>query len=123
MIKGITMVLTHKDGTAAAILANKSSKVVEANAEKAINIANIALDKAEYAIEIAEEGSSATSYYEYVQSVPSDEWHIEHNLGRNPSVTVIDSAGTNVIGDYEYVDYNNVILHFRGSFSGTAFLN
>lgn len=62
-------------------------------------------------------------HYVYTQASPSSDWTIQHNLGKYPSITVEDSAGSDVIGDWEYVDVNNVILHFAGGFSGKAYLN
>lgn len=51
------------------------------------------------------------------------DWSIEHNLGRFPNVTVIDSGDTVVTGDIEYIDANNIIAHFTAPFSGKAYLN
>lgn len=48
---------------------------------------------------------------------------LTHSLNKYPSVTVIDSAGDEVVGDVSYDDLNNVTLSFQGSFSGTATLN
>lgn len=62
-------------------------------------------------------------HFEYIQSTPSSIWEIEHNLGKEPSITVVDSAGTTVEGDYEYVNSNKVILSFSSAFSGKAYLN
>ena len=62
-------------------------------------------------------------HFEYVQDVPSATWEIEHNLGKEPSITVVDSAGTMVEGDCEYVNANKVILSFSSAFSGKAYLN
>lgn len=61
--------------------------------------------------------------YLHTQSVASDEWSINHNLGKYPSVAVIDSAGSEVIGEVEYIDLNNLKIKFAGSFSGKATLN
>jgi hypothetical protein len=66
--------------------------------------------------------------YTHNQTSPSSTWVIDHNLGWNPNVTVIDSAGTTVEGDIEYVSNNRVTLTFtaKGSpvaFSGTAYLS
>ena len=61
--------------------------------------------------------------YVHNQNVPSAVWSIVHNLGSYPSVTVIDSAGTTVVGDVLYVSANAITITFSGSFSGQAFLN
>jgi len=61
--------------------------------------------------------------FEFVQSTPSTTWTINHKLGKFPSITVIDSANTVVVGEYTYTDNNNVILTFSAGFSGKAFLN
>ena len=50
-------------------------------------------------------------------------WHIVHSLGKFPDVVVIDSAGTNVIGQIDYIDVNTVDLIFSAPFGGTAYLN
>ena len=61
--------------------------------------------------------------YTHNQLTPSDHWLIEHNLGRNPSVSVVDSAGSIVTGEVRYLDTNNIEIIFLGAFSGTAYLN
>lgn len=48
---------------------------------------------------------------------------ITHNLGKRPSITVIDSAGDEVEGDYRYPDFNNVSISFSAPFSGKVILN
>lgn len=62
-------------------------------------------------------------FYEHVQSASSATWSVNHNLGKKPSVTVVDSAGTKVIGEVEYVDDDNVTLKFKSTFSGKAYFN
>lgn len=59
----------------------------------------------------------------YEKNLPSSVWHVKHNLEKYPAVTVVDSAGTEVIGAIDYIDLNNVTLTFVGSFSGKAFFN
>lgn len=61
--------------------------------------------------------------YRHVQSVPASSWTIAHNLGCWPSVTVIDSAGSVVIGKVSYISNNQVLLEFASPFSGEAFIN
>lgn len=59
----------------------------------------------------------------FTQGTAAREWTIQHDLNKFPSVTVVDSAGTVVIGEISYVDNNTIILHFSGAFSGVAYLN
>ena len=61
--------------------------------------------------------------YVHHQTSASLEWQIRHNLGKHPSVTVVDSAGTVVVGDITYLDTEELIIHFTSEFSGKAFLN
>lgn len=62
-------------------------------------------------------------YYEYHQNIPSSIWKINHNLNKKPSVTVVDSAGTKVIGEVNYTSDNTLELYFSAQFSGIAYLN
>jgi hypothetical protein len=57
------------------------------------------------------------------QVVPSTTWNINHDLKRFPSITVIDTANTVVVGEYEYIDDSNVTLKFLAGFAGKAYLN
>ena len=68
-------------------------------------------------------GGSGNNSYVHTQSAASDNWVINHNLGYNPNVTVLDSAGTQVIGEIEYNTINKLTLKFSTAFSGTAYLS
>lgn len=57
------------------------------------------------------------------QTAASALWIINHGLGMFPSVVVIDSAGTIVVGDVSYIDDNTIHISFTGEFSGKAYLN
>ena len=59
----------------------------------------------------------------YNQVTSSDVWEIEHNLDKYPSVTVVDSGGSVVVGEIVYIDKNNVRITFTSAFSGKAYLN
>lgn len=61
--------------------------------------------------------------YIHDQSTASDTWTIQHNLGKYPSVTVVDSAGTICEGTVTYMDTNTIVCNFNGAFSGKAYLN
>jgi hypothetical protein len=67
------------------------------------------------------EGVDAT--YLHQQLVPAATWTIDHGLGKEPSVTVIDSGGSVVIGDVSYPTLNRVVLIFSAPFGGRARLN
>ncbi len=69
-----------------------------------------------------EPGLSGANYV-HNQAVPAATWNIAHNLARFPSVTVIDSAGSTVIGDVEYLSNTAVAVHFTAAFGGSAYLN
>ncbi len=74
---------------------------------------------------VTEGGGTATGDKTYVhnQRQASREWTVTHNLNKMPSVTVVDSAGTQVIGDVLYLDSNRVMLRFSGAFAGKAYCN
>lgn len=59
----------------------------------------------------------------YEQTSASTKWTIEHKLGKNPSITVIDSLNDELIGDILYPDKNTVVITFSEAASGKAFLN
>ena len=59
----------------------------------------------------------------YTQSTPSATWNITHDLGKFPSVSVVDSANTQVYGNVDYINDNSLTLTFTSAFSGKAYLN
>jgi tartrate dehydratase beta subunit/fumarate hydratase class I family protein len=50
-------------------------------------------------------------------------WNIVHNLGKYPSIVVVDSGGTVIIPDVAYVDLNTITAGFGSPTSGKAYLN
>lgn len=59
----------------------------------------------------------------HIQMVAANEWVITHNLNKYPSVTIVDSANTMVVGGVEYISLNQLKVTFNASFSGKAYLN
>lgn len=59
----------------------------------------------------------------YTQGVPSTQWIVRHTLNKYPSVTVVDSAGSVVIGEIQYLSTSEIRLSFEHPFSGKAYLN
>jgi len=48
---------------------------------------------------------------------------IAHNLGKFPSVTTVDSAGSHIVGDIQHIDNNNFTITFKASFQGKVYVN
>ena len=67
--------------------------------------------------------SQGVPTFVFNQNAPATSWNIQHNLGKFPSITVIDTGDTVVTGQYEYKDNNNVTLTFSAAFAGKAYLN
>lgn len=59
----------------------------------------------------------------HTQTLASAQWNITHNLGKNPSVSIVDSAEEEVIGEVQHTDVNSLIIRFSAAFSGKAYLN
>ena len=67
-------------------------------------------------------GESLTSFT-HNQTTTATSWTITHNMGKHPSVTVVDSANSYVIGNIEYISSNSLTVSFKNAFKGKAYLN
>ena len=71
--------------------------------------------------------ASQDKTFVFTQGVPAVTWTIQHNLGKFPSVSVVDTASTIngqlYYGDVKYIDSNNLTVTFASQFSGKAYLN
>lgn len=67
--------------------------------------------------------ASAGAFFHFINGVPSTIWTINHNLGFYPAVTTIENTGDIMEGELEYVDINNVIVHFAYAVDGDAYLS
>jgi hypothetical protein len=67
--------------------------------------------------------STSDKNYVHEQGSPSATWTINHNLSKFPSVSIVDSAGTLIIAEVEYVSTSQVVITFDASTSGKAYLN
>ena len=63
------------------------------------------------------------SNYVHQQMTPSDTWVVAHGLNRFPSVTVVDSGGSVVIGSVSYDSSHQITITFTAAFGGNAYLN
>lgn len=61
--------------------------------------------------------------YIHNQNIAASTWTINHSLGKYPSVSVVDSANSLVVGEVDYIDINSLTVTFSGAFSGKAYLN
>lgn len=72
---------------------------------------------------IGSETGESDKNFVFTQSVAAAKWEIQHNLDKYPSVSIVDSAGTEVVGDVQYIDKNNIVILFTAPFSGKAYMN
>jgi len=69
-------------------------------------------------------GCECPTCSEFEQVKPSSMWHIEHNLNKYPSVTVVEYDTKRVIEcEVKYLSLNDLNLYFNGRFRGWAYLN
>ena len=67
--------------------------------------------------------SQGAPTFVFEQNAPATTWNIPHNLGKFPSVSVINNNNVIINGEVTYIDNNNVQLNFSAGFSGKAYLN
>lgn len=67
--------------------------------------------------------NNVDKHYQHTQIQALSTWSITHNLQKFPSVTVVDSAGSKVTGEVDYIDINNLTVSFTAEFGGIAYLN
>ena len=63
------------------------------------------------------------STFTHNQLSPEKEWNVVHNLNKFPSVNIVDSGGSVVLGEIQYIDENQITITFTSGFSGKAYLN
>jgi len=67
--------------------------------------------------------SNTDKTFTFTQSVASSTWSVTHNLDKFPSVSVVDSGKTAVVGSVEYINENELTITFSAPFSGYAYMN
>ena len=67
--------------------------------------------------------SQGAPTFVFTQGVPATTWTIPHDLGKFPSVSVINNNNVVINGEVIYIDNNNVQLNFSAGFTGKAYLN
>lgn len=68
-------------------------------------------------------GHDNDAHLVHVQATPALEWTVAHNLGKFPSVTIVDSAGSEVEAAVRHNDANNLTVTFTAAMSGSLYLN
>ena len=61
--------------------------------------------------------------FTFTQGVAASTWNITHNLGKKPSVMVVDTGDNQVEGCTNYIDENSLDIVFSAPFTGKAYLN
>ena len=72
----------------------------------------------------AEQAERYRTTFIFEQEIAADTWIIDHNLNKQPSVTIVDSAGNAQVPDeVKYDSANQITVKFISAFAGKAFLN
>lgn len=104
-----------------------NNAISDIQAQEASSIGNIQDETADSLEQLQDkynelkEGLATTYIHE--QAIASDTWEIEHNLNKKPSIMVVDTADTVIEGAENYIDENNVVIHFNSAIKGKAYLN
>lgn len=59
----------------------------------------------------------------HIQSIPSVQWVIPHNLNKCPDVLIIDNTNEVIVGKIIYTDLNTIHIDFTCEVGGKAILN
>lgn len=68
-------------------------------------------------------GGVATTGYVHTQTIPTAVWNVTHNLGKFPSVDVVDSGNSVVVADVHHIDTSSLTVTFGSATSGRVFCN
>lgn len=90
-------------------------------AEQAKEQADIAKEQAD--IILREIGEHTDKTFTYEQAESSNEWVINHGLNKYPAVTVVDSAGNEVICSVQHLSMTTCVVEMTAPFKGKAILN
>ena len=80
-------------------------------------------DKAFYDFAVFTLPSQGAPTFIYEQIGPATTWNIPHDLGKFPSVSVVNNNNIIINGEVTYIDNNNIQINFSAGFSGKAYLN
>ena len=65
-------------------------------------------------------GPPGGAFYVHTQSILAKVWTVYHNLGRHPSVSAEDAAGSLIVGSIQHLDDNILTITFAIALTGRA---
>lgn len=68
-------------------------------------------------------GGIENTTYTHEQDLPAATWTVTHNLGRHPSITVVDNLGGQLYPDVRYVDADIAQITHSVPLTGRAYCN
>lgn len=68
-------------------------------------------------------GTGGDKHHLHSQATPESVWLVQHNLGKNPAVTIVDSGGTEVMGEVVHNSNLQLEIRFSAVFAGTVYCN
>jgi len=80
-------------------------------------------NKAVYDFAVFTLSSQGAPTFVFTQGAPATVWNIQHNLGKFPSVSVVNNNDLLMNGEITYIDNNNITCNFSAAFAGKAYLN
>ena len=61
--------------------------------------------------------------FTFTQAAASATWNVVHNLGKNPSVSIVDTNDQEVFAQVDYIDTNSLTITFSSAQAGKAYMN
>ena len=61
--------------------------------------------------------------FTFTQAVASATWNVTHNLGKNPSVSIVDTGDQEVFAQVDYINTNSLTITFSSAQAGKAYMN
>ena len=61
--------------------------------------------------------------FTFNQAVASTTWNVTHILGKNPSVSIVDTSDQEVFAQVDYINTNSLTITFSSAQAGKAYMN
>jgi len=74
-------------------------------------------------INFVKAGAVGDLNFTFTQAVASATWNVVHNLGKNPSVSIVDINDQEVFAQVDYIDTNSLTITFSSAQAGKAYMN